>query len=560
MELQNYTRLDFTHGLQLVNQQQYFDALLYFLTVVNEETDILAIDLLIAYENIGFCQLKLKKYTEAEKFFNLMGDISLLSRHQYYLGELNWVQEKYQDALKNYLNAYDIEQKNVSMKLVREKNDSYLTQVIITRLMYCYYYTEQFDESEVYARKFLDLKINKSEGLNMLGNIYSARLQFQEAINYYKEVLESDKKYAMAHQNIANAHYLMRNFSKAEYHHKKLLKDANHNSPTNFNLAQIYLAQEDYKKGWEYFESRFVNTLPKKMKDELDRMLKTTRMWDGKTSLKNKSLLIISEQGFGDSIQFSRFIPLIPKDNTRIVFSVQPGLERTFEQIKGVDKIITADVGSSPSPVSVKSDEKFDYCVILMSLPYLLEINSKDKIPNKPSLRVLNSDKKLWKEKLKDDGFNVGLIFAGERSMFFNKWLIDKRRSMKVSDFAREFEIPGINWYNLTYAKGRLDLQEQISNSMLIDLMPEINDFYDTACLMTNMDLIVGVDTSAIHLSGSLGVETIMFNRFDSCWRWGSKGDTTIWYPNMTVLRQKEFLDWQPCLDTLHEILLDKIR
>ena len=538
-------KVDFTFGMELVRVEKFFLALNFFISRLKElETNE---DRLIAFESIGFCQMRLKNYSQALTYYELMGEIDKeKSRYYYCMAELNWSMKQYSNSIPLYKKALEITSQN------------HLEDIILYRISYCYYISEQFEQAEKYSTMLVKLKPDNSSYLNFLGNIYTARLKFKEAIVTFKKVLEVDPTSILANQNIANAHYLQRNFSKAEYYNKKLLKFPEQKSPVLYNLAQIYLAQEDYKNGWKYFENRFENTLPISMKQALDKMLEHTKMWDG-SSLEDKSLLIISEQGYGDSLQFIRFISMIPKNNTKITLLCRPGLEKLFKNVEGIDEIITSEVGSSSSPISLKTTEEYDYCVILMSLPYIFDIDSKYKVPSNKYLSVSAEDKDMWAQKV-GTKYKIGLVFAGERSEFFNKWLIDSRRSMKLSNFERVMNIPGTEWYNLTYAKNRPDLQEQIDKyPSLIDYANEFNDFYDTACLISNLDLVIGVDTSTIHLSGGLGIPTIMLNRFDSCWRWGATGEDNTWYPDMKILRQPEFLIWRPCLDKLYDMIITNL-
>ncbi|MCH8860828.1 MAG: hypothetical protein IH843_06865 [Thaumarchaeota archaeon] len=196
--------------------------------------------------------------------------------------------------------------------------------------------------------------------------------------------------------------------------------------------------------------------------------------WDG-SLLEGKKILIVSEQGFGDNIQFIRYIPLVKERGGYIVLECKKELRKLFENFQGIDEFVEEDRNSIPNV-------KFDYYIHLMSLPRIFESNLNN-IPNKiPYLKVNAELNEELKEKLSTNNFKVGIVWGGNPNQED-----DKNRSTTFEKFKSLKDIPGVKVFSLQKEQA----SKQLNDPEIINMADEINDFADTAAIIENLDLII---------------------------------------------------------------------
>jgi hypothetical protein len=181
----------------------------------------------------------------------------------------------------------------------------------------------------------------------------------------------------------------------------------------------------------------------------------------------------------------------------------------------------------------------YDYHCALTSLPYLLDIRLETIPDSVPYLFVPNDMKRKWADRLEDrKGVKIGLVWAGN-----NKMPRDALRSMPLEILAPIQNVPGVVFVSLQ--KGGASSAKSLEKNWLeLDWIEECEDFLDTAALVENLDLVIGVDTSTIHLAGALGKPVWLLNRFESEWRWMTGRSDSPWYPTLRIFRQPALHDW----------------
>jgi hypothetical protein len=194
----------------------------------------------------------------------------------------------------------------------------------------------------------------------------------------------------------------------------------------------------------------------------------------------------------------------------------------------------------------------FDYEVMLMSLPAILDTQTDADIPNQPYLFVAPDDQLRWTDKMATYlGPKVGLVWSGELKLgLWQAMRMNLRRSIPL-DLLRPLFDADCTFFSLQKGERQKDLKDFYVPHPMIDLMNDCTDFYDTACLISNLDLIIAVDTSVAHLAGALGKPVWMLSRLDGDWRWMVERSDSPWYPTMTIYRQDTFADWRPVLRRL---------
>jgi hypothetical protein len=257
--------------------------------------------------------------------------------------------------------------------------------------------------------------------------------------------------------------------------------------------------------------------------------------WHGETT---GTVLLHAEQGFGDTIQFCRYAPLVRDLGPRVVLEVQPALVRLIRRLD--DRVTVIGRGDAlPS---------FDQYCPLMSLPLALQT------PIPAAAGYFHADPAAvarWRDRLSElPGRKIGLVWAGSpRHHAPDLRAADRRRSIALRQLAPLAGVPGITFVSLQ--KGEAATQEPPHGMSLIDVTHELTDFDDTAALVHALDLVISVDTAMVHLAGALGVPVWVLNRFDTCWRWLLGRADSPWYESVTLFRQPAFGDWASVIETI---------
>ncbi|MGH8548599.1 MAG: hypothetical protein ACRERU_08380 [Methylococcales bacterium] len=254
--------------------------------------------------------------------------------------------------------------------------------------------------------------------------------------------------------------------------------------------------------------------------------------WDG-NPIPEKTLLIHTEQGAGDAIQFARYVPLAAERAGKLIVVCTRDLFPLFASLPGIAEI--------REPGTLKVTE-FDTYLPLLSLPYVFGTTFAT-IPNPGptfDIALLGRRKTLTlPPPLVESRLKVGLVWAGS-STHRN----DRNRSCPLGEFVPLLRMYGIACYSLQKGEGRQDLSQLPADCRVQDLDPLIGDYADTALLVDALDLIVTVDTSVAHLAGALGKPVWLLLPQVPDWRWGLEGETTPWYPAMRLFRQIRRADW----------------
>ncbi|MDR3733958.1 MAG: tetratricopeptide repeat protein [Acidobacteriaceae bacterium] len=290
-----------------------------------------------------------------------------------------------------------------------------------------------------------------------------------------------------------------------------------------WNLALALLRHGDFTVGWANHEARLLLTGPQKIRlPEL-----STSIWDGQ-DLTGRTLLLHTEQGLGDTLQFVRYVPLVAARGGKIVLVAPRPLVNLLRSLPGVDVLIAT---GDPVP-------PFDFWLPLLSLPRVFS-TTLDTIPERtPYLRADPECVATWQQRL-GNGIRVGLVWAGSPGNGN-----DRNRSCPLELLVPLLAVPGIRWFSLQKGSraadpARLGWQERIT-----DLDPLIDDFADTAAIIANLDLVVSVDTSVAHLTGALGQACWVLLPFAPDWRWMLDRTDSPWYPRSRLFRQTRPGDW----------------
>ncbi|MGE5515309.1 MAG: tetratricopeptide repeat protein [Bacteroidota bacterium] len=307
--------------------------------------------------------------------------------------------------------------------------------------------------------------------------------------------------------------------------------------PTNadyaWDLALTDLYRKDYVRGFAGYEARW--GLARTQKRDLP-----GERWQPGATLAGKRVLIAAEQGFGDALQFARFLPLVARQGAEVVVECQPELMDLFAATPGVAGVVAK---AAPLP-------PYDLWAPMMSLAWLLGVTWAT-LPAPSS--YLRPPGRLATPLGRPAGtrLNVGLVWAGKTTPRDRSWPLEQLLPL--------MEDPRVAWWSLQMGERAGDLARLGVGALVRDLAPRLKSFGDSAAAMAELDLIVTIDSAPAHLAAALGRPTWVLLRYVSDWRWLDEGDTCAWYPTMRLFRQPTAEDFATPVarikDALAEVL-----
>jgi tetratricopeptide (TPR) repeat protein len=293
--------------------------------------------------------------------------------------------------------------------------------------------------------------------------------------------------------------------------------------------AMLLLLRGQYALGWNEYEARF--DVPRTMA----RKEYGKPVWDGQDP-EGRTILLYCEQGFGDAIQFVRYVPILAERGATVILECRKELVKLFASVRGASQIVTPD----------EELPDFDVYRGLMSMP-LFSATTLETVPAEvPYLRADRTQIKRWKRIIEPGaGVRVGLVWAGATG-YGN----DHNRSLRLEQFALVArKVPEARFYSLQKGDAAQQVRGKPGGMKVIDLSAELNDFSDTAAAIENLDLVISVDTAVAHLAGALGKATWTLLPFSPDWRWMLEREDTPWYPTMKLFRQPAPKDWESVID-----------
>jgi tetratricopeptide (TPR) repeat protein len=308
-----------------------------------------------------------------------------------------------------------------------------------------------------------------------------------------------------------------------------------------YNRSLIRLALGDWIRGFQEFESRW-DTPPLNKA----RLTGLGPLWlGGDEDLNHKTILLYHEQGYGDSLQCARYVPLLADRGARVILAVPPALASLMRSLPGVSEVVA---GPQALP-------KHDYQSPLMSLPLAFR-TTPDTVPAAaPYLRADDSRIQSWQQRLGPRHRpRIGLAWGGRRYAPIN--------------YPRDIPFAALRPL-LSLDAEFISLQKDIADAdrSVLDRAPQLqrlgeslDDFSDTAALIENLDLVITVDTAIAHLAGALGKPVWLMNRYASCWRWLQEGDQSPWYPTLRQFRQSTVGDWTPVVTAVRNAASDLLQ
>lgn len=372
-----------------------------------------------------------------------------------------------------------------------------------------------------YYTKYVENYSKNSKIYNTLGYLYENLSKYENIdlqIKYFEKALEVTPTLKEALRNLAIVYPRAERYDDALKCFQKLFK-LGATMDDYFNYACLKIKMGDFKEGWQYYEYRFSKEEGKTIYPKISQP-----KWKGQ-KISDKTLLIHCEQGFGDSIQFFRYLPKLQNFAKKLIFRVQDGL---VDLLKINTKEIEI-VGTS-TPLE---ELDFDYHIPIMSLIHILN-ETKENIPL--SEGYIKADEKLIKKYKKEffnnDCLKIGITWHGALRG-------NARRNIPLEFFHPLTKLKNVKIYSFQKEAGYEQLENLPEGIEVIDLGKTFNNFSDTAAAMANLDLFMTSDNAVFNLAGAMGKKTILLLGKDSEWRWFFDEELTPWYDSVKIFKKK---------------------
>ena len=376
-----------------------------------------------------------------------------------------------------------------------------------------------FDGAIAHRPDHADALLNRGLALAALG-------RHAEAIESYRRLLVIDPRRVEAHYNCGNAFRALERDAEAIACYDAALALQPEHPDAHWNRAWALLALGDYERGWVEHEwrSKSPRWLAPPPRSAAPR-------WLGESDCRDRTLLILSEQGTGDTVQYLRYVPLLAARGARVVLELPRSLERLCVHY---GKWAALAFDDEPLPAHEM------HCPIA-SLPLAFR-TAVETIP--AQVPYLHADPALvaqWRETLAstDDGLRVGLVWAGNP-----KQGSERRRGIGLEPCLPLFEVAGVRWHSLQVGERASELA-RLAPGAALDLSERLDDFAETAAVIANLDLVVTTDTAVAHIAGAMGKPVWILLMFAADWRWLRGRDDSPWYPSARLFRQQSPGDWR---------------
>lgn len=451
---------------------------------------------------------------------------------------------RFDEAISSYKAALDI---NPNMTFAHHNlGDAYKNQGMLNEAIRCYQnaieinsdYAEGYnsignalkdegklEEAIIYYNKALQIKPDYAYAYYNLANIFQNQGKFEKAISYYCIALHLKPSSIEVYNNIGNAYLDQGCFDRALFYYQEGLKKKPSYAEIIFNQATTHLLKGNLIKGWEGYEWRFRRSA----KHTVYIHSYDKPRWDG-SFFRGKRLFVHAEQGLGDALQFVRYLPMVKARGGTVIFESPKQLFGLMQNFPGIDELTIMSYEK-------KSDKEFDFYIPLMSLPWIFK-TTIDTIPAK--IPYFSSDPikcKYWRRRLAGDGFKVGLVWSGQYRPPYDRFIL-------LEKFAPICKIKGVRLYGLQKGDAAGQIDRLPEDMQIINLGDELVDFTDTAALIENLDLIISIDTSVVHLAGAMAKPTWVLLRFIPDFRWLMHREDSPWYPTVRLFRQSVRGDW----------------
>ncbi len=400
---------------------------------------------------------------------------------------------------------------------------------------------KQYDEARSLAERALRVDANSAAAHQVVGLVLSEHVRPQEGIPHLARALALQGDLVPSHNGLGRCYYLLEDFDRAQRHLETALYLQPDHAFAHFNRGMVYLKRGQYREGWLEYEWRWKCGLVPKLDIPRPR-------WDG-TPLNGRAIMVLTEQGLGDVLQFVRFLPQLKRQGGRIVLACQKALQPLLRGSPYVDEWFPID---EPGPIN------FDVYAPLLSLAAILG-TSEETIPRAvPYVEPAPERVEHWRPRIRAlPGFKVGICWQGSIT-----YKGDQFRSIPLAEFSPLSRVHGVTLVSLQKGPGAEQVEANHANVSLhvFDDLDRNATLVDSAAIMQHLDLVITSDTAIAHLAGALGRPVWLMVSKGCDWRWMIDRADSPWYPTMRLFRQKAFGEWPDVFQEVTEALKEELR
>jgi FkbM family methyltransferase len=404
------------------------------------------------------------------------------------------------------------------------------------------YDQHKYDEAVPAYENAIRLSPAMPEAYNNLGNALRMQGRVEESLRAYDQAIMLRPVYPNAYMNKGAAYTWDGRVEQAVECFEKSIDQDEENSDAHKNLGVALLLLGEYERGGEEYEWR------RKAENLIDEDSFTCPEWDG-SDPKGKHILLQTEQGLGDCLQFIRYATVLKERGAKVSARVSKALLPLLQRFDGLEQLTSK---SDPPP-------ECDAWVPMLSVPFRQGEFQLEDVPSEES--YLTADPELieqWKERLDAfPGMKISVAWQGNPNN-----ATDEMRSFPLESFAPLDRIHGVTLINLQKGRGEAQIAQCGNQLTLIQLGDDLDEehgaFMDTAAVMKNLDLVITADTATGHLAAALGVPVWIVLPCIPDWRWTREGDTTPWYPSARLFRQTKSGEWGDVFQNIANTLVDE--
>lgn len=380
----------------------------------------------------------------------------------------------------------------------------------------------------------LQIDPQHADAWNNLGKAQSDLRRYDDALLCLERALQLKPGYTAAHFNRGNAlQYVNRTGEALASYRQALAREPGH-VDANFNEGVCLLLQGEFEAGWLKYEWRWRKEAYRALQQGL-----TQPLWLGEQPLAGRTILVHAEQGFGDTLQFCRYVPLLAARGARVLLRAQPPLVSLLRTLLADTATVCAD--GEPLP-------PFDCHCPLMSLALVFG-TTVDTVPPPPRWPAMDTERErtwaarlaAWPVKQPPQACRIGIVWAGSAGH-----ANDACRSMPLARYLDLLALlpPHVQLVSLQKDPGAADRLRLERDGRIAHFPGEQRDFADTAALIGQLDAVVCVDTSVAHLAAAMGKPTWILLAHAPDWRWMLGRSDSPWYPTAWLVRQPRSGDW----------------
>ncbi len=352
-------------------------------------------------------------------------------------------------------------------------------------------YLGEFDAALDKCRQALSRKFDYAEAYNTAAAILLKKGLYAEAIESYKHAVRLKPDYAEAHSN----------------------------------LGMTLLLTGRFEEGWPEYSWRLKTDKAAYLRGH------AVPAWDG-SCFAGKRLLVRHEQGFGDNIQFMRYLPMVKRLGGTVACEVLRPLADLYAGLPGVDEVVDVPSGAT-------SAGAIDLQIPLLELPRIFRTTLETIPADVPYLHADSLKAQYWRPRFSRTELNVGIVWAGQPAH-----PEDRTRSCPLRHFLPLSRIPHVRLFGLQKGAAAAQVKDLATEMPLPNLGEQLTDFTDTAAVIENLDLVISVDTAVLHLAGAMAKPVWAVIPFCPDWRWMLDRPDSPWYPTMKLFRQQQYGCW----------------